>query len=160
MHALFRDVEESIRMIRRFLSAAILPTTLAAGLLAAAIPASAEGMPKALSCSFDKGSSVAYAHGAYDATPAQPLTFDIGAIDLEAQQAELQIGKGKGVLRIVRAVNANHFLEVVTEGFLNLTTVYDLDPERKAHPAVHSRHLGLLGEPVIAQYYGFCREKS
>ena len=64
------------------------------------------------------------------------------------------------MLRIVRAVNANHFLEVVTEGFLNLTTVYDLDPERKAHPAVHSRHLGLLGEPVIAQYYGFCREKS
>ena len=120
----------------------------------------AEGLPKALSCTFETGSSVAYAQGGYRISQAQPLAFDIGAIDLEAQRAELQTAKGgKGALKVVRAVNANHFLEVVNEGFLNITTVYDLDPEQRAHPAVHSRHLGLLGEPIIAQYYGLCREK-
>ncbi|MCL4766315.1 MAG: hypothetical protein KJZ80_08790 [Hyphomicrobiaceae bacterium] len=120
----------------------------------------AEGLPAALSCSFETGTSVSYAGGGYQAAPASPLAFAIGAIDLQGQRAELQTGKGgTGALRIVRAVNANHFLEVVNEGFLNLTTVYDVDPKQKAHPAVHSRHLGLLGEPVIAQYYGFCRER-
>lgn len=120
----------------------------------------AEGPPTALRCTFKTGTSVAYAEGAYKANEAKPLTFDIGSIDLEGQRAELQTEKGgKGELRVVRAVNANHFLEVVNEGFLNITTVYDLDSQRKAHPAVHSRHLGLLGEPIIAQYYGFCTEK-
>ena len=34
--------------------------------------------------------------------------------------------------------------------------VYDLDQARKAHPAVHSRHFGLLGQPIVSQYRGFC----
>ena len=139
---------------REALAAAILLGVASQGLGAA------EGLPKALSCKFESGSSVAYGDGSYQASPAKPLTFDIGGIDLEGQRAVLETGRGgKGVLRVVRAVNANHFLEVVNEGFLNLTTVYDADPKRKAHPAVHSRHLGLLGEPVVAQYYGFCTEK-
>ncbi|MEM1371380.1 MAG: hypothetical protein AAGG72_04020 [Pseudomonadota bacterium] len=64
--------------------------------------------------------------------------------------------KKPGTLRIVRALNANHFLEAVTGGFLNLTTVYDPAPGSTKHPAVHSRHFGVLGEPVYAQYTGFC----
>ena len=122
--------------------------------------AAAEGLPKALSCSFESGTSIVYGDGAYTASPATPLSFDISDIDLEGQRAMLETGRGgKGELRVVRAVNANHFLEVVNEGFLNLTTIYDADPERNAHPAVHSRHLGLLGQPIVAQYYGFCTEK-
>lgn len=120
----------------------------------------AEGLPKALSCTFESGTSVVYGDGAYATSPAKPLAFDISEIDLEGQRAMLETGRGgKGELRVVRAVNANHFLEVVTEGFLNLTTIYDADPARNAHPAVHSRHLGLLGQPIVAQYYGFCTEK-
>ena len=80
-------------------------------------------------------------------------------IDLEAQSARLLTGTGDGAgtLRIVRALNANHFLEVVNEGFLNLTTIYDIDPTTGLYPAVHSRHLGLLGQPVFAQYSGECK---
>ena len=59
-------------------------------------------------------------------------------------------------LRIVQAVNAMHFLEVVTEGFLHITTVYDKDPAKGAYPAVHSRHFGLFGQPLVTQYQGFC----
>jgi hypothetical protein len=131
----------------------------AAALIASPVASRAEGLPKTLSCKFEKGSSIAYADGKYDATPAQPLNFAIADINLDGQLAVLETGGGKAALRIVRAVNANHFLEVVNEGFLNLTTVYDEDKERKAFPAVHSRHVGLLGEPVVAQYYGFCTAK-
>ena len=62
-------------------------------------------------------------------------------------------------LKIVRAINANHFLEVVNEGFLNLTTVYDKDATSGTYPAVHSRHFGVLGQPVVAQYAGTCTAK-
>lgn len=109
-----------------------------------------------LRCTFASGTSLAYSSGVYETSPASPLAFDITGIDLEGQRATLRTASGKGELKVVRAVNANHFIEVVNEGFLNLTTVYDIDPRRQAHPAVHSRHLGLLGEPVVAQYHGFC----
>jgi hypothetical protein len=89
------------------------------------------------------------------------LTFEIGNINLEGQSADLIVdGKQSGKFRIVRALNANHYLEVANEGFLNLTTVYDLDPTSKTYPAVHSRHFGILGQPVFAQYAGSCSSKE
>ena len=89
------------------------------------------------------------------------LTFEITEVDLDGQSARLLTDghDNPGTLKIVRAINANHFLEVVNEGFLNLTTVYDKDPATGAHPAVHSRHFGLLGQPVFAQYAGSCTAK-
>ncbi len=57
----------------------------------------------------------------------------------------------------MRAINANHFIEAVNEGFLNLTTIYDKDPATGLYPAVHSRHFGILGQPVFGQYTGSCR---
>lgn len=121
--------------------------------------ASAEGIAKNLSCTFDRGTSTIYEGGEFTSKTAQPLTFEIANIDLEAQSARLLTGEGNGAgtLRVVRALNANHFLEIVNEGFLNLTTVYELDPRRGTYPAVHSRHLGLLGQPVFAQYSGQCK---
>ena len=67
--------------------------------------------------------------------------------------------EGKGTLRIVRALGATHFLEVVAEGYLNMTTVYQKDEKHGVYPAVHSRHFGLFGEPLIAQYTGACTAK-
>jgi hypothetical protein len=125
-------------------------------------PASANGAPpKELACTFQKGSTIAYANGAYSSTTAKPLAFNISAINLDNQSATLLADSGTGSgsvkLRVVRAVNANHFLEVVTEGFLNMTTIYDQDARSGSFPAVHSRHFGLFGEPIVAQYYGFCK---
>lgn len=126
-----------------------------------AMPASANGsVPKALTCSFETGSTVTYAKGKYKSKTVMLLSFRMTGIDLARQKASLESGSGKSNLRVVRAVNANHFLEVVTEGFLNITTVYDLDTATASYPAVHSRHFGLFGEPVVAQYYGFCKAAS
>jgi hypothetical protein len=110
-------------------------------------------------CTFKNGTTLAYAKAKFKRAVAKPLAFEIAAIDLDGQKADLVTPKGRGPLRVVRAINANHYLEIVGEGFLNITTVYDFDPKAKAHPAVHSRHFGLFGEPVIAQYHGFCTAK-
>lgn len=140
-------------------------TAIAAALLGVAIASHtkaqpAEDVPRAFACTFKTGSTVTYGKGVYRAKPAAALSFDIGEIDLDGQTASLVTAKGKGPLRVVRAVNANHYLEVVAEGFLNMTTIYDKDPRRGLHPAVHSRHFGLFGEPQIAQYHGFCQAKG
>jgi hypothetical protein len=49
---------------------------------------------------------------------------------------------------------------VVTEGSLHITTIYDKDESSGAYPAVHSRHFGLLGQPIVSQYHGFCEGKE
>ncbi len=122
---------------------------------------SAEDEPAAFACEFREGASWSYDAGKFHSKPPAPLAFDIEKIDLEGQSAVLRTSASPnaGRLRIVRALNANHFLEVATEGFLNLTTIYDRDPATGLFPAVHSRHFGLLGQPVFAQYTGTCRAK-
>jgi hypothetical protein len=120
--------------------------------------------PTGFSCTFKAGTTLTYlkAKSTFRKVAAKPLKFDVDGIDLAGQKAELttSASKGKGPLRIVRALNANHFLEVVGEGFLNITTIYDRDAKLGAHPAVHSRHFGLFGEPVVAQYMGNCKAKD
>jgi len=125
----------------------------------AAATASADE-PKAYTCTFADGVTQFYEQGRFVEEKATPLTFGIAAIDTRAQTAELATERGTGQLRIVQAVNAMHFLEVVTEGFLNITTIYDKDEVKGAYPAVHSRHFGLLGQPLVTQYHGFCAARE
>lgn len=124
------------------------------------LPAAAEANPKPLNCSFTDGASQSYENGVFNAKPSTPLSFRIEGIDLEQQTATLIVAPDAkpGKLSVVRAIDANHYLEVVNEGFLNLTTVYDKDGTGK-HPAVHSRHGGVVGSPVFAQYTGFCADE-
>ena len=117
---------------------------------------SAADEPKAFNCTFTEGVTHSYNNSTFVAEKASPLMFGISAIDTKAQSAELKTRGGTGQLRIVQAVNAMHFLEVVTEGFLHLTTVYDKDEAKGAYPAVHSRHFGLFGQTLVTQYQGFC----
>jgi hypothetical protein len=131
------------------------PIGLCALLILLASPLRADE-PTAFTCTFTEGVTHAYGNGEFTAEKASPLTFGIAAIDTKAQSAELKTRGGTGQLRIVQAVNAMHFLEVVTEGFLHLTTVYDKDETKGAYPAVHSRHFGILGQPLVTQYQGFC----
>ena len=136
-------------------------TLLVATAMAALTPAAADERPPPLSCTFKQGAAWSYNAGTYASAPPEPLAFDIEAIDVEAQTATLLVG-GKPAdrpLRVVRALNANHFLEVAQEGFLNVTTIYDVDAATGTRPAIHSRHLGLFGQPIFAQYAGFCSVK-
>jgi hypothetical protein len=119
-------------------------------------PAGAAEGPKAFACTFTSGLTHVYEKGQFMPEKATPLSFGIAAIDARAQTADLKTERGTGSLRIVHAVNATHFLEVVTEGSLHITTIFDKDDDKNAYPAVHSRHFGLLGQPIVTQYQGFC----
>jgi hypothetical protein len=136
-----------------FLGAVLVVLTTGAGL--------AEDEPKGYVCTFDPGTAWTFDAGKFAQKSPEPIKLEIAEVDLERQTAKLVADQGKapGALKIVRAINANHFLEVVNEGFLNLTTVYDKDPASGAYPAVHSRHFGVLGQPVVAQYAGTCSAK-
>lgn len=112
--------------------------------------------PKTLICDFKVGSAHTYEKGGFKAEKAGAVTFRLAAIDPVRQTAEIASPRGSNGVRVVRAINALHFIEIVGEGFMNVTTVYDLDQARKAHPAVHSRHFGLLGQPIVSQYRGYC----
>lgn len=133
--------------------------TLAMATAFGLLPAhAADELPAGFTCTFENGLSWSYDGGAFKSAAPSKLTFDIGGVDLEGQAASLIVdGKQSGKFRIVRALNANHFLEVANEGFLNLTTVYDLDAATGLYPAVHSRHFGILGQPVFGQYAGTCK---
>ncbi len=147
-------------MIRRGAVLAWLAVALAH--FPAAVPGmAADEQPAHFVCTFEAGSSWSYDAGKFQSAPPSKLSFEIGTINLEGQSADLIAdGRQSGKLRIVRALNANHYLEVANEGFLNLTTIYDSDAATGVHPAVHSRHFGILGQPVFAQYAGTCAAKA
>ncbi len=130
-----------------------------AALFAGAPAVFAADLPASLLCQFPSGTTSTYNSGAFSAKPSAALIFNIRKIDLAGQAAEIVVtgDDSPGRLAIARAVGANHFLEVVTEGYWNITTVYDLDDDTKRFPAVHSRHFGLVGQPVVAQYAGSCQ---
>lgn len=145
--------------MRRWLTAVWMGVAVfASGTVAVAV-AEESASPSGFACTFGTGASWSFDAGKFASEPAKALSFEIGDIDLEKQSASLEMEGKKGVLRIVRALNANSFLEVANEGFLNLTTVYDRDAVSGTYPAVHSRHFGLLGQPVFAQYAGTCTAK-
>ena len=133
---------------------------LAGVALFTAASALSQEAPQGYSCVFEGGLTWTHEGGKFQSAAAATLSFDIEAINLEKQSAKLVLeGKETGGLRIVRALNANSFLEVAQEGFLNLTTIYDKDATSGTFPAVHSRHLGLLGQPIFAQYPGTCKAR-
>lgn len=143
----------------QFLLALVVGSTVFA---AVASSQSEDEWPKNFVCKFDAGTRGSYEEGKFTSATASPLSFEITDVDLDAQKAHLRTSgsEASGTLRVVRAINANHFLEVVPEGFLNLTTIYDDKDHNGEHPAVHSRHLGVLGQPLFSQYTGICRAKD
>jgi hypothetical protein len=117
--------------------------------------------PKGFACTFKNGATHVYDKGAFHAEVPTPLSFGIESIDEAAQTADLKTEHGTGSLKLVLAVNATHFIELATEGSLHITTVYDKDDAKDgAYPAVHSRHFGLMGQPIVTQYQGFCQAKE
>ncbi|MEO0809085.1 MAG: hypothetical protein AAFW82_00315 [Pseudomonadota bacterium] len=128
--------------------------------LLSTIVASAQAFAaNSLICNFPSGMVHTFENDVFQVEVAKTLSFEIGDIDLSGQKASLIATEGKGNLKVVRAIGANHYLEVVAEGYLNVTTVYDEEAADGSLPAVHSRHFGLLGTPVVSQYHGTCKVK-
>lgn len=142
-----------MRLVRMGLAAAVL--------LAGREGANAEDLSGPLVCTFAVGISGSYEAGGFQTKPPGPISFEIADINLDGQSASIATGSGgtNGKLAIARAIGANHFLEIGNEGFWNITTIYDKDATTGAHPAVHSRHSAVVGQPHVAQYTGICKAK-
>src|SRR5262252_1789206 len=126
------------RLLRRSSAPMFARTACALALLALIMEPAAADEPKAFVCRFTVGVAHVYEKGSFVAEQAAPVSFGIEAINTTGQTADLRTAQGRGPLRVVQAVNALHFLEVVTEGFLNITTIYDKDETTGSYPAVHS----------------------
>ena len=121
----------------------------------AVMPAGASDLPAMLSCTFLEGGAWAFEQGKFEVKPVDKFAFVIRDIDRTAMTARIERKDGLAILRMVQAVDALHFIEVGVEGYLNLTTVYEKQASGD-HPAVHSRHVAVLGEPLVSQYRGTC----
>jgi hypothetical protein len=118
-------------------------------------------LPKAISCSFKDGGAWAFEKGSFVEKPAGTLSFSLTDIDVASQSARLERSDdkdGKAILKIVRAADAHTFIEVAMEGYLNVTTVYRKSADG-TYPAVHSRHVAVLGDPLASSYRGTCAAK-
>jgi len=129
------------------------------GLAASCVWAEGAAAQQSFDCAFDTGSGHVYEGGTFKAQTVGRLAFGIAHVNMDDQTAKLVTSRGEGTLKVVQALGATHFIEVATEGFLNLTTVYELDPASGTYPAVHSRHSGVLGQPIVSQLLGTCKSK-
>ena len=115
------------------------------------------GMPKAYVCQFNDGGAWTFEAGKYSQQGSKSLAFQILNGKGKSDSAMLKTNDGSAKLKRVIALDANHYLEVTVGGYLNITTIFDEISENEGYPAVHSRHLGILGRPVVSQYRGICR---
>ncbi len=136
-------------MINRSISITILGVWLLFGSVAAGKE------PAVFECEFKHGGTWSFEKGAFGKVASKDLNFTIDRV--RTQTARLRGSKGAKTLKVVRAIDARHFIEVTVAGFLNITTIYEDDEDEAVMPAVHSRHLGIVGQPFVSQYRGLCR---
>lgn len=118
-------------------------------------PALAAGNAKGYDCRFSEGATWSLEDGAFKPEAPGSLSFRIAGLSEGTDKAKLEEGSSASEIKVVEAIGARHFIEVAVEGYLNLTTIYE-GVEGAAKPAVHSRHLAVLGQPVVSQYRGWC----
>lgn len=118
---------------------------------------SAAEAPKAARCTFEFGVFVEFKKGEFNSEDGGKTSFVIAAIDRENGSAQLIGNLGATPLAMVPSPNHLHFVEQTQIGSVNLTTIFSEVKDSRGFLAVHSRHTGLPTDPMISQYYGFCK---
>ena len=113
-------------------------------------------LPKAFNCHFETGGAWIFDDGKYREEKVKALDLQI-VTGKPGSTPVLKTDAGTVRLKHVAALDANHFLEVTVGGYLNITTIFDEKIKTGGFPAVHSRHFGVLGKPLVSQYRGICR---
>lgn len=118
--------------------------------------ASGAELPKSFDCHFETGGAWAFDDGKFTEEKVKALDLKI-VTGKQGGTAVLKTDAGTVKLKHVAALDANHFLEVTVGGYLNITTIFDEKLKTGGFSAVHSRHFGVLGKPLVSQYRGICR---
>ncbi len=109
-----------------------------------------------LRCHFLGGISAEIKDGGFEPETAGPMTFTFVDIDLDAGTARMVGNIAVETISVSTTPAGFHFLDITDSGNLIVTTAFVV-ASKGPYPAVHSRHVNLLGEALPSQYYGTCR---
>lgn len=65
---------------------------------------------------------------------------------------------GESDVSVIDTSASTTFLEETAVGNLSVTTIFKTENARSPIIAAHSRHMSLLGNPIISQYVGTCKK--
>jgi hypothetical protein len=86
----------------------------------------------------------------------EQFVVNLDSVDTTEGTARMIGNVGASDLYVIAGVGTLHFVEVTPSGNLNVTTIFDA-PGAAGMKASHSRHVLILGSPLPAQHYGYCR---
>jgi len=103
-------------------------------------------------CIFDKGYETSF-----DGTPSGKTLrdkFNIVFDNIDYNQGIARMrGTGSGQVSVLQEYDLT-FFERTAVGNFTITTIFR---SQSKYNAVHSRHIGGLGGPYVAQFYGICK---
>jgi|GEM_PF-7088932 len=112
----------------------------------------AQAAPRSLRCDFADGTSRLWDRESRQTFGTTTIVYD--GIDPAQGRARL-VGKGGTVdVSLIATPRRLSFVEVVPDGTMNITSVYETATDMKA---VHSRHAGTPENPALSQTYGYCK---
>jgi len=115
---------------------------------------------KAFSCNFESGLFTSFENGAPESEPSGELSFVFASVDLEKGSAQMVGNNGAADVFLLAGSRTLHFLEQTPTGNLNVTTIYQDRSDNGHLIAVHSRHVGVEGDPWMSQYWGTCEARN
>jgi hypothetical protein len=78
------------------------------------------------------------------------------ALDFKNSRAQMIGRGGAGTVVLIAGSEALHFVELTPTGNQTVTTVFLGTSKRGSYPAIHSRHMNLIGQPSVSQFRGYC----
>ncbi len=119
----------------------------------------AQEVPRSLRCTQESGTHGNWLRGSLETgiDDSPELSFVFDAIDLTTGRARL-IGNAWAVdVLVISGPGVLHFTEINDQGSFVLSSVFLGKATSDGRiPFVTSRHVILLGEPSISQYFGWC----
>lgn len=154
-----QDVIELKPLVRTIMHVVQL-LTAALFLLLTAHDVSSQPQPKAFVCVFAGAQFSTFDAEWNVKANSDRLELTFAAIDAKNSRAQLIGNQGAETVLVSVGDHTINFLEITASGNQNLTTVFFKRAKSGLFPAVHSRHIAILGEPTVSHYRGYCSPRN
>ena len=85
------------------------------------------------------------------------LVFD--QLDVKKGTGRMIGNSGSENVQVLSGDGSNHIIERTPSGNMNITTIFSSTQKNpNEYPVVHSRHINLIGGPLVSQYVGLCKK--
>jgi hypothetical protein len=120
----------------------------------------AQDAPKALLCQFPQGVLSNFEKIWSSKSLSENFQLIIAAIDRAGGKAQLIGNAGAADLIVVDGGTVLNFLEITPTGNSTLTSVFLKRTPDDKFPAVHARHMSMIGNAVVSNYRGLCTARD